>query len=270
MLPTFDRNLNRIAELLRSARYAIAMTGAGMSVESGIPPFRGTGGLWTKYGNPPMDGYSEFRKDPVAWWHRRTNEKIDAHIMELREALAAAEPHEGHHALAELEKGGVIRSVITQNIDGLDCKAGVKNLVEIHGNRTRLRCIECGIRVELGDFVPLFAPDPCARCQGIMKFDTVMFGESIPEDVMNAARSEIDRADCVLAIGTSATVRPASGLLWIAESAGATIVEINPTDTKLTPLCEVSLRSVAGQALPALVDAVSVETSQPLVDSKRN
>ena len=90
MLPTFDRNLNRIAELLRSARYAIAMTGAGMSVESGIPPFRGTGGLWTKYGNPSMDGYSEFRKDPVAWWHRRSNEKIDAHIMELREALAAA------------------------------------------------------------------------------------------------------------------------------------------------------------------------------------
>jgi NAD-dependent deacetylase len=90
-----------------------------------------------------------------------------------------------------------------------------------------------------------------------VKFDTVMFGEPIPDDVMAAARAEIDRADCVLAIGTSATVRPASGLLWIAEAAGATMIEINPTNTKLTPLCEVSLRSTAGEALPALLQTLT-------------
>ena len=152
---------------------------------------------------------------------------------------------------------GDMQSLVTQNIDALDEKAGLQNLIEIHGNRTKLRCIECGDRVSIGDFVPLYAPDPCKKCDGLVKFDTVMFGEPIPDDVMAAARSEIDKADCVLAIGTSATVRPASGLLWIAESLGATIIEINPTETKLTPISEVSLRSTAGEALPLLLQTLS-------------
>jgi NAD-dependent deacetylase len=247
----------KIASILRESKYVVGMTGAGMSVESGIPPFRGADGLWTKYGTPPMDGYSQFKNDPDGWWNRRTNEKIDAHILELRDALKNAEPHAGHYALAGLEKQGALQSLITQNIDALDEKAGLQNLIEIHGNRTKLRCIECGDRVSLGDFVPLFAPDPCDECGGLVKFDTVMFGEPIPDDVMAQARAEIDKADCVLAIGTSATVRPASGLLWIAQAAGAMIIEINPSATKLTPLCEVSLRSTAGIALPMLLEIMS-------------
>ncbi|WP_342824695.1 SIR2 family NAD-dependent protein deacylase [Candidatus Lucifugimonas marina] len=250
--------IEHIAGIINDSDYVVGMTGAGMSVESGIPPFRGADGLWTKHGTPRMDGYSQFKKDPDGWWNRRTNEKIDAHIIELRDALATAQPHAGHYALAELEKQGSLQSLVTQNIDALDEKAGLQNLIEIHGNRTKLRCIECGVRVSLGDFVPLFAPDPCEQCGGLVKFDTVMFGEPIPDDVMAASREEIDKADCVLAIGTSATVRPASGLLWIAEAAGATIIEINPTETKLTPICEVSLRSTAGEALPLLLQTLKI------------
>ncbi len=249
--------ISEIASIVNKSKYVVGMTGAGMSVESGIPPFRGADGLWTKYGAPKMDGYSQFKKDPTGWWNRRTNEKIDDHINELRDTLTKAEPHGGHYALAELEKRGDMQSLVTQNIDALDEKAGLQNLIEIHGNRTKLRCIECGDRVSIGDFVPLYAPDPCKKCDGLVKFDTVMFGEPIPDDVMAAARSEIDKADCVLAIGTSATVRPASGLLWIAESLGATIIEINPTETKLTPISEVSLRSTAGEALPLLLQTLS-------------
>ncbi|MBP38918.1 MAG: Sir2 family NAD-dependent protein deacetylase [Dehalococcoidia bacterium] len=255
--PELLATVGQIAAIISESSYAVGMTGAGMSVESGIPPFRGADGLWTKHGTPQMDGYASFKKDPTGWWNRRTNRKIDAHINELRDALVKAEPHAGHHALAALEKQGSLQSLVTQNIDALDEKAGVENLVEIHGNRTKLRCIECGDRVSLGDFGPLFAPDPCNKCGGVVKFDTVMFGEPIPDDVMTAARAEIDKADCVLAIGTSATVRPASGLLWIAQSAGATIIEINPTETKLTPICEVSLRSTAGVALPLLLETLS-------------
>ncbi len=155
-----------------------------------------------------------------------------------------------------MEKQGAIQSVITQNIDGLDEKAGLNNLIEIHGNRTKLRCIECGDRISLGSFVPMYAPKPCEKCDGLVKFDTVMFGEPIPEDVMTAARIEINKADCVVTIGTSGTVRPASGLIWIAESAGSTIVEINPNKTKLTPLSKISLRSTAGTALPVLSNAL--------------
>jgi NAD-dependent deacetylase len=255
--------LEEIVSIVSESSYVVGMTGAGMSVESGIPPFRGADGLWTKYGTPRMDGYSDFKKDPTGWWNRRTNEKIDAHILELRDALQNAEPHAGHYALAGLEQEGHLQSVITQNIDALDEKAGLKNLLEIHGNRTKLRCIECGNRVSLGDFVPLFAPDPCEKCEGLVKFDTVMFGEPIPDDVMAASRAEIDKADCVLAIGTSATVRPASGLLWIAEAAGATIIEINPVETKLTPLCEVSLRTTAGEALPLLLTMLENSPESP-------
>ena len=252
-----QKAIDDIAAIMHGAAYTVAMTGAGMSVESGIPPFRGADGLWTRYGAPPMDGFSQFRKDPVGWWNRRTNEKIDSHIMELRNALTSAKPHAGHYALVGMERAGELKTVITQNIDGLDEKAGLVNLVEIHGNRRKLRCLQCGRRQYLGDIVPLFAPDPCAECGGLVKFDTVMFGEPIPGDVMATARAEIDRADCVLAIGTSATVRPASGLLWIAKAVGARMIEINPAKTKLTPLCEVSLRSTAGQALPALLNALT-------------
>ncbi len=258
------------ANLIRGSRHVVAMTGAGMSVESGIPPFRGTNGLWTRYGVPRMDGYQQFKADPEEYWHRQINAKIDDHILELREALRNADPHAGHHALAKLVRIGVIKSVITQNIDNLDRRAGIDDaLIEIHGNRSRLRCIGCSKRTELNDFVPLFIPDPCDECGQPVKFDAVMFGEPIAPDTMEAAREQIDLADCVIAIGTSATVRPASGLLWIAKhrSKGsrngssnrlpdARLIEINPNPTKLSSICDVTIRDTALNAVPALLDAV--------------
>ena len=146
-------SIDRAAEMIVDSDYAVAMTGAGMSVESGIPPFRGAGGLWTRYGTPPMDAYSRFKADPQGYWHREMNREIDAHILELRNALAAAKPHEGHRALARMVSDGALKTVITQNIDGLDERAGITDLIEIHGNRSRLRCTTCGARKRLGGFV---------------------------------------------------------------------------------------------------------------------
>ncbi len=267
--PSSIANIQIAADLIANSEYVVAMTGAGMSVDSGIPPFRGTNGLWTKYGAPPMDGYRQFKADPEAYWHRQINAQIDDHILELREALRNAEPHTGHYALAELVNRGYIKSVITQNIDGLDLKAGIGDaLIEIHGNRSRLRCIGCSKRTDLDDFVPLFVPDPCNDCGEPVKFDAVMFGEPIVPEVMQAARTEIDRADCVVAIGTSATVRPASGLLWVAKhrSKGGqgdvpnrrdpTLIEMNPNPTKLSSICDVVVRSSALVGVPALRDAI--------------
>lgn len=256
--------MERAAELIGQSEYVVAMTGAGMSVESGIPTFRGKDGLWTRYGQPPMDGFRRFREDPVGWWQKQVNRQMDAHMVELRDALVAAQPHAGHHALATLERCGAVNYVVTQNIDGLDLKAGLKNLIEIHGNRSRLRCIGCGERTSLGDFVPKEPPEPCG-CGGVVKFDTVMFGEPIPKDTMLAAREQIDRATCVLAIGTSASVRPASGLMWIAKSQGATMVEINPFETKLTSICDVVIRSQAGETLSRLASLLDKpDTTSPL------
>ena len=279
-LPSVSETLEHVAEIIANSNYVVAMTGAGMSVQSGIPPFRGTDGLWTKYGTPPMDGYRQFKSDPEAYWNRQVNAQIDDHILELREALRNAKPHRGHFALVELVNRGYIKSVITQNIDGLDVKAGMGDeLIEIHGNRSRLRCIGCSKRTDLNDFVPLFIPDPCDECGQPVKFDAVMFGEPIVPEVMTAAKAEIDRADCVIAIGTSATVRPASGLLWVAKhrSKGnhsngtadlpdAKLIEINPNPTKLSSICDVAVRASAGQGVPALLAALekkSVPSREP-------
>ena len=263
-------SIRRAAEIVADSNYVVAMTGAGMSVESSIPPFRGTNGLWTKYGRPSMDGYRQFKADPEAYWNRQINAKIDEHILELRQALRDARPHAGHYALVQLVRRGYIDAVITQNIDGLDLKAGMdERLIEIHGNRSRLRCIGCAKRTDLNDFVPLFIPAPCDECGQPVKFDAVMFGEPIVPAVMEAAKREIDNADCVLAIGTSATVRPASGLLWVARhrSKGnrvngsksgedAKLIEINPNPTKLSAICDVVVRATAGRGVPALLNAL--------------
>ena len=265
------------AEIVSDSEYVVAMTGAGMSVESGIPPFRGTNGLWTKYGTPPMDSYRQFKADPEAYWNRQINAQIDEHILELREALRNAKPHTGHYALVELVNRGYIKSVITQNIDGLDLKAGMGDeLIEIHGNRSRLRCIGCSKRTDLNDFVPLFVPDPCDHCGQPIKFDAVMFGEPIVPEVMAAAKSEIDRADCVIAIGTSATVRPASGLLWVAKhrSKGdlpdgqsqrpdAALIEFNPNPTKLSSICDVTVRLTAGRGVRGLLTTLVAMPAKP-------
>ena len=248
-----DAAASRIVE----SDYVVAMTGAGMSVESGIPTFRGKDGLWTRYGEPRMDGYVRFKADPVGWWNREVNRQMDQQIIELREALSRAEPHEGHRALADLEEMGALQHVVTQNIDGLDLRTGLKNLTEIHGNRTRLRCIDCGHRQPLDRFVREEPPEPCPQCHGVVKFDTVMFGEPVPADTMASARDQIDRADCVVAIGTSATVRPASGLLWIAEANGAVLIEINPHETRLTSVCDHVVRGTAREVLPLLAERVA-------------
>ena len=276
-----EAEITRAAHLIANSDYVVAMTGAGMSVESGIPPFRGTGGLWTKYGTPSMDGYRQFKSDPEGYWQRQINAQIDDHILELRNSLRDAKPHAGHFALAALVNEGYIKSVITQNIDGLDIKAGIGDaLIEIHGNRSRLRCIGCSKRTDLNDFVPLFIPEPCDECGQPVKFDAVMFGEPIVPEVMAAAREQIDLADCVLAIGTSATVRPASGLLWVAKhrskgnhSGGyatrqdAKLIEINPNPTKLSGLCDVVVRATAGEGVPALLE--SIENLSPASSNAR-
>jgi NAD-dependent deacetylase len=134
-----DAEIARAAQRLVAARYVVALTGAGLSVESGIPPFRGPGGLWTKYGEPPLDGYQRFLRDPKQAWKDRLDPKAPW-ARALGETLGAAKPNAGHRALAELERLGRCAAVITQNVDDLHRQAGSVNLLEIHGNYRLLRC----------------------------------------------------------------------------------------------------------------------------------
>jgi NAD-dependent deacetylase len=254
MAASDEAEIAHATDALLRARYVIALTGAGLSVESGIPPFRGPGGLWTKYGEPPMNGYQRFLADPKKAWEDRLAPR--GPMRELWDALAAARPNPGHVALADLEALGVLKALITQNVDDLHRQAGSKRLLEIHGNATLIRCIECVARfrrdeIPLGDL-----PPHCPRCRGLLKSDTVSFGEPIPPDVLMRCQHESERADCVIVAGTSATVYPAAQFPIAVHERGGTLIEVNPEPSEITPVCRISLRTESGVALPQLVERV--------------
>ncbi len=239
------------AQAVAEANYVTALVGAGMSAESGIPTFRGPDGLWTKYGEPDNLGYRRFLKDPRVWWEERLQGN---QMPEMREALDTAQPNPGHHALVDLERLGVLRHTVTQNVDNLHRAAGSKSLSEIHGNHTLLRCIQCISRFER-DEIPMDAlPPECPRCKGLIKTDTVMFGEPIPPDILQRCQFEAAKSDCVLILGTSAIVYPAASLPEVARTTNsATLIEINPHETALTDACDIVVRAPTGEALPELV-----------------
>ena len=249
-----DRALEAAAACLFRARHPIALTGAGMSVESGIPPFRGPGGLWTKYGEPPMDGYQRFLRDPRKAWEERLNPS--GPMAELWHTLATAEPNPGHTALARLEELGVLKAVITQNIDDLHRVAGSARLLEIHGNATLIRCVECVARYARADIDIGELPPRCPRCGGILKSDTVSFGEPIPPDVLDRCFEEAEAADCLIVAGTSATVYPAAQFPLSIQARGGDLIEVNPYETEITHLCRHVLTGSTAEILPQLVALV--------------
>jgi NAD-dependent deacetylase len=249
-----DITIARATDALFRARHVIALTGAGLSVESGIPPFRGPGGLWTKHGEPPMNGYERFLGDPKKAWEDRLAPR--GPMRELWDALAAARPNPGHVALADLEALGVLKALITQNVDDLHRQAGSKRLLEIHGNATLIRCIQCVARFAQHEIALDTLPPHCPKCGGLLKSDTVSFGEPIPPDVLLRCQHESQRADCILVAGTSASVYPAAQFPIDVHERGGTLIEVNPHLSDITALCAISVRTESGVALPQLVERV--------------
>ena len=241
--------IQQAAETIANSKYVTALTGAGISVESGIPPFRGPGGLWTKYGEPDNRGYQRFLEDPKGWWEARLR---GDNVRPESGSFDTAAPNPGHYALVDLESIGVLKYIITQNVDSLHSVAGSMNVAEIHGNRYKLRCIECCARFPRGSLSLDDLPPRCPECGGIVKTDGVGFGEPIPRDVIDVCYREATRTDCMLILGTSGVVYPAAQLPIIAKQSGAIIIEVNPYDTELTPLCSLALRGQTGELLPML------------------
>ena len=244
--------------MIVSANYLVALVGAGLSVESGIPPYRGPGGLWTNNGGPPLLSYREFVQDPKGWWERRLRGESEPGnpIQEMKSAADRSVPNPGHYSLVELERFRLLKSTITQNVDNLHRQAGSRAVLEIHGNRTKLRCTGCVTRWNREEFALAELPPTCPECGGIVKMDTVMFGEPIPAEVLQECREQTARCDCMLLIGTSGTVKPAAQLPLIAKERGAMLIEINPEETELTSTCDLVLRGPSGELLPLLTQLV--------------
>ena len=255
-------SMNPVAEataILTAAEYVVALTGAGLSVESGIPSFRGPDGLWTKYGRPSNLSYRVFSRDPQDWWEKRLSDEVTPGnpTYDLKDAVDNAEPNPGHVAIAELERSGIIKAVITQNVDDLHGRAGSRNLLEIHGNRNYLRCIGCGWRRPRAEHPITDVPPVCAECGGIIKLDTVMFGEPIPRGVLDSCFAETQRCDAMLLVGTSGAVNPAAQLPLLARERGARIIEVNPEPTQLTAAADVVVSGPAGEMLPLIAQRLS-------------
>jgi NAD-dependent deacetylase len=255
-----DKDIEKAAKLLLKSKYVTCLTGAGISVESGIRPFRGPGGLWTEKGEAPMDGYQRFMKNPKEHWENIV--KGTGRDMEFYRAIEEAVPHEGHFGLAELEEIGILKYLITQNIDNLHLTAGSKKVAEIHGNMTKLRCIECNTRYERDAISMDELPPRCPKCSGVIKTDTVMFGEPIPYDVLLVCQRETDKSDCMLTVGTSVFVYPAAGFPMEIKRKGGVLIEVNLYETEMSDICDVSLRGKAGEVIPELVKCIKRTQSQ--------
>jgi NAD-dependent deacetylase len=245
--------LAEAAKLLVRSRFAIAFTGAGVSAESGVPTFRGENGLWRNHRPEELATPEAFRRNPLLVW------EFYKWRMKL---ILKAKPNPAHYSLAELERRGIIKAVITQNVDDLHREAGSMNVVELHGNIFRVRCTSCsytGNLKETGrvvEFVEEKDIPECPRCGSLLRPDVVWFGEPLPRKALEEAFGLAERADLVLVVGTSGLVYPAAYIPMIVKERGGRIIEINVRESAITPLADVFLRGKAGEVLPAVVSLI--------------
>ncbi|MFO1420065.1 MAG: NAD-dependent deacylase [Candidatus Competibacteraceae bacterium] len=229
---------------LRSARRVAVLTGAGISAESGVPTFReAQTGLWARYNPEELATPEAFGHNPRLVWEW---------YAWRRERVRQAEPNPGHLALVEMEVRIADFTLITQNVDGLHRRAGSHRILELHGNLFRAKCCNEDQPVESGSDGDEIPPR-CPRCGGLLRPDVVWFGEMLPAGALRAAEHAAATAEIFFSIGTSALVYPAADLPFAALAAGATVVEINPQPTPLSPRVTFSLNGPAGSVLPALV-----------------
>jgi NAD-dependent deacetylase len=230
------------------ARHGLALTGAGVSAESGIPTFRGEGGLWTRYDPVKVASIEYFMADPSAYWS----------VSKDRGRVAlAARPNPGHHALAALETSGLLVAVVTQNTDGLHQEAGSRRVIEVHGSSRTVQCLDCGnqeARSDVQSRLDVEMPPRCKVCGGsFLKPTVVLFGEAMPAAAVQEAFALARSADVMLVVGSSLLVYPAADIPLMALRSGAPMIIINAEPTPFDELAEVVIHGKSGEVLPDIV-----------------
>jgi len=240
----------KAAEMVERSERITAFTGAGISVESGIPPFRGEGGLWSKY-DPALLDIGYFRAHPEQSWPV---------IKEIfYDFFGRAKPNAAHRALAELEKKSVVQTVITQNIDNLHQEAGSVEVYEFHGNSQYLICESCGGRSHVSEIDLNSLPPLCPKCGGLWKPDFVFFGEAIPQTAYTKSVFEAEHSDLFILIGTTGEVMPAAMIPPTAKRYGASIIEINVETSNYTEhITDVFIQGKATEGMTGLMEALGM------------
>jgi len=241
---TLNSSLKEAAIKLNEARYPIAFTGAGISVESGIPPFRGENGIWNTY-DPIVLDLRYFQNNYEKSW-----QAIKALFYDF---LKDKKPNPAHETLAKWENAGLLKTVITQNIDDLHQQAGCTNVIEFHGNANRLICLRCDQIFDANSWVFDAMAPYCPECQGKLKPDFIFFGERIPEEAVIQSYKAIEKCDLIFFIGASGEVSPANRLPRIAAQNGAYVIEVNPEKTLYTQsIVDLVLRGSSAVILPQI------------------
>lgn len=241
-------NLKKAAIIIQKSKNLSVFTGAGISVESGIPVFRGQDGVYSKYEHKVLE---------IRYYKKNTQESWTAIKDIFYDKFIEAKPNKAHYILAEWEKSGLLEYVITQNIDNLHKSAGSKSVVEYHGNKEYFICFDCASvysskEIELKDTPPI-----CKKCGGLLKPDFVFFGEPIPSKAANLSYEVAKNSDVHIIIGTTGEVQPASYIPVYAKKAGATIIEINPKPSKFTnKITDIFINMKASEALTELKNII--------------
>jgi len=243
MVDSLQDLIQKAARIIVKSKNLIALTGAGMSAESGIPTFRGENGLWSKYRPEELATPEAFFRNPRfvwEWYAWRIGLVINA------------KPNPAHKALAELEKMGFLKLTITQNVDNLHERAGTKRLVKLHGDILTARCVSCGYKLHMSE-PPKEIPPKCPSCGDIMRPDVVWFGEPLPVKALEKAFEYARRADAIIVVGTSGVVYPAGIIPHVVKNSGGTVIEVNIAESGITEIADIFLKGAAGKVLPELV-----------------
>jgi len=236
------------AKIIKSSKRCVAFTGAGISVESGIPPFRGKNGLWNKYDPQTFD---------IEYFYSNTKQSWEVIREIFYDLLGKVKPNAAHYSLVELEANNMLSSVITQNVDNLHYDAGSNVVHEFHGSLKSLVCLKCRAKYKISQIDLNILPPVCEKCDGILKPDVIFFGEAIPEPASTHSFNEAKKADCFILIGTTGTVAPANSIPSIAKSNGAEIIEINPYASEYTSsVTDIFLEEKAGVAMEKLMEEI--------------